>query len=142
MRIPLIVRYPALTEADGLEIGGSISEALVTNIDLAPTLLELAGIKPPASMEGQSWAAALVDPGFSGREAFRYEYFLDFPFPVPEIRAVRTPRYKLIDYASRRPDEFFDLRLDPDETRNLLESPDAIPAGVLEELRAQIEDPS
>ncbi len=152
IRIPFLVRYPPLTGdvpdsggaagngADGAGEGALPRELpqAVLNIDLAPTLLELAGVAPSREMHGESWLGYLREPDRPGREAFLYEYYLDFPFPVPPIRAVRTPRYKLIDYDSRRRDQLFDLEADPAEERNLLRHES--PPGLEERLRDRLDE--
>lgn len=157
IRIPWILRYPPLT--GGVIDGGSRAadaatppreqpprerEQMVLNIDLAPTLLDLAGLPVPGSMQGESLLPYLRDPGAAGRDAFLYEYFLDFPFPVPPLRALRTREYKLVDYDSRRRDELFDLRRDPGERDNLLHrrsggSGDPSAAEAVEALRRELE---
>jgi N-acetylglucosamine-6-sulfatase len=133
IRIPLIVSYPPLTIAAPDQL-----DQLVLNVDLAVTLLDLARVPIPAFMQGESWAPYLADPSLDGRDHFLYEYFLDFPFPVPELRAIRTRDYKLIDYRSRRPDELFRLSEDPSEERNLLEHTDAILPGLADDLREEL----
>jgi N-acetylglucosamine-6-sulfatase len=131
IRIPFIVRYPPLTSATVRS-----RTQMVLNIDLAPSLLRLAGVEVPATMHGESWLPYLTAPDHAGRESFVYRYYLDFPFPVPPIQAVRTEQYKLIDYDSRRGDELFDLRADPTETRNILrDSPE-----LAERLRRRLAD--
>ncbi len=88
IRTPLIVSWPGVTRR-GIRYGG-----LASVIDLAPTLLEVAGAEVPASFQGESFAAALTDQAAPGREyvfAERNWHNCD-----EHIRAVRGPRYKLI----------------------------------------------
>ena len=86
MRIPLIVRFP-----DG-KAAGTVNNDLVSAIDLAPTLLGFAGIRPPAgAIQGQDLFAATYKPRphvFAARD--RMDYSID------RMRAVRTPQYKYI----------------------------------------------
>jgi arylsulfatase A-like enzyme len=121
MRVPLLVRLP------GVIAPGSISDAMVLNIDLAPTILDLAIREIPPAMQGLSLRPLFSDTTAQWREAFIYEYWQENEFWIdpwlprtPTILAVRTPRYKLVTY----PDfgkwtELFDLQTDPYETRNL-----------------------
>lgn len=93
-RTPLLVRYPKKIAP------GSRSEALVQNIDFAPTLLDVAGIEIPQDMEGCS-----LQPLFGGgkpadwRESIYYHYY-DYPtfHLVRRHDGVRTDRYKLIHF--------------------------------------------
>ena len=100
---------------------------MVLNIDLAPTLLELAGLPVPPTMEGQSLVPILQNPQTIGRTAWLYEYFKDFPYRVPQLNAVRTDRYKYIDYEGVREDELFDLVRDPKEKQNLVQTAEGLP---------------
>jgi arylsulfatase A-like enzyme len=118
MRIPLLMRYPALIKA------GTQIEGMVLNIDLAPTFLELAGITPPREMQGSSWLPLLKRGHANWRRSFMFEYFFEPNLPAtPAMLAVRTASAKMIVYPDR-PDwiELFDLRADPFETRNLATS--------------------
>ena len=124
IRIPLIMRYPALAK------GGSRCEQMVLNIDLAPTLLELAGQPIPATVQGQSWLKTLN--GQPGRESFLYEHFLDETdkYKRPTVLAVRTMDWKYTVYpfpdkTSRKflTAELYDLKNDPKELNNLINNP-------------------
>ena len=123
IRIPLLVRYPRLGEA----ARGKVVDALALNIDLAPTLLDLAGVPIPPSMQGRSWRPLLTGAAPSDwRTAFFYEYFYERPFAVPTVLAVRTTTAKLIRYPGHDDwTELFDLTRDPYETRNLIADPAA-----------------
>jgi N-acetylglucosamine-6-sulfatase len=119
IRIPFIVRHPRT-----LGDPGRRARQMVLNIDLAPTLLGLAGLEAPASMDGESFLPILRDWHSPGRKAWLYEYFMDYPYAVPETRAVRTDRYKYIEYQGSRPAELFDLAADPREMSNLYGTPE------------------
>jgi arylsulfatase A-like enzyme len=113
IRIPFLVRYPAR-----VPVGGVSLDPLVLNIDLAPTLVDLAGIAPPAYMQGRSLLPLLDDERAPWRDAFYYGYYFEPPFPVPTLHALRTGRYEYVEYEGRPP-ELFDLDTDPRELRNL-----------------------
>jgi len=120
IRVPFIVRAPGLIRGPGRRAG-----QMVLNIDLAPTLLEIAGIKPGPAIEGQSILPILKSPGTPGREAWLYEYFSDFPYNVPGIDAVRTKDRIYIEYQGRCPPELYDLEADPRQRKNLMDRVDA-----------------
>lgn len=129
LRVPLLVRYPPLAAA------GTVSGALVLNIDIAPTLLTLAGVAAPAAMQGKSFLP-LLGPARSAssdaefRAAFLAEYSHEADQPrIPTWRAVRTPRWKYIQYPTLPGmDELYDLTADPLEMRNLAGDPEKIDA--------------
>ncbi|HUV66062.1 MAG TPA: sulfatase/phosphatase domain-containing protein, partial [Sedimentisphaerales bacterium] len=133
MRIPLIMRYPNLVRS------AVICTDLVLNIDLAPTLLELAGVQIPGTMQGQSWLGALQ--GRPGRESFLYEYFQENGdrFKRPAVLAVRTKRWKYVTYPldSSLISELYDLQADPEELNNLIDDPGY--AGTLSELKDELD---
>lgn len=133
IRVPIIVRYPEWFPP------GLVSDALVTNLDIAPTLLDAAGLTdvPGAfGMDGMSLRTLAKES--TTRKAFLYEYFMEPAHPVtPSIRAVRTRDMKYIEYVDTDEiDELYDLASDPLETRNLVDDPAY--AGTLEELRAEL----
>lgn len=116
IRVPLLMRYPPAIAA------GSVRGQLVLNIDLAPTLLDLAGVKPIVPMHGRSLAALLREAGAPWRKAFLAEYFLEKVSPrVPPWQSVRTERWKYIRYTGEpeTADELYNLHADPREERNL-----------------------
>ena len=120
MRIPMLVRYPKEI-SQGLQ-----SDAIVLNIDLAPTLLDLAGIPIPENMQGRSWkplwTSSKEKPAW--RDDFFYSYFREGKFATPSVTALRTSAMKLIHYPGKEAwSELFDLRIDPFETRNVYGDP-------------------
>lgn len=132
LRVPFIVRAPMA----GAAARGRVCDAMVLNLDLAPSLLDLAGVAIPPEMQGRSWRPLLAGPVADWRQAWFYEYFAERQknSRVPDITAVRTADAKLIRYAGHDDwTELFDLAADPYETRNLF----ADPAGA--ELRKKLE---
>lgn len=118
LRIPLLVRYPRLAAK------GRLVDGLALNIDLAPTLLDLAGVPVPRAMQGRSWRPLLEGKTDGWRDSFFYAYFYENPFRVPTVTAVRTATVKLVRYPGHDEwTELFDLAQDPYEQRNLYQDP-------------------
>ncbi len=116
--VPLIVRWPA-----AIADPGGVREAPVLNIDLAPTLLDIAGLPIPADMQGRSWAPLLEGDQATWREAVYYEYFADFPYQVPPNQAVRTRDWIYIEYDRGLEPMLFDRRVDPEQREDLWGQP-------------------
>jgi N-acetylglucosamine-6-sulfatase len=119
MRIPMVARAPGLLAA------GATIQAVVANIDVAPTMLEVAGLQPPAGLDGRSMVPLARNAAAPWREELLYEYYWERNFPqTPTIHALRGNRYKYI-----RPhgiwdlEELYDLSTDPQELRNLAIDP-------------------
>lgn len=118
MRVPLLGVCPKLWKP------GTKVEQVVANIDIAPTILEAAGLKAPAHMDGKSFlqlAAGNVNP-FEWRQHILYEYYWEYNFPqTPTTFALRGDRYKFIQYHGIWDlDELYDLKDDPLEEHNLI----------------------
>ena len=133
------IRVPLLAMGPGFEKGKSVDE-VVANLDIAPTLLEIAGVERPAQFQGRSFARlgsgeALDEPW---NNEFAYEYFWEYDFPqTPTTFALRTDRYKLIQYHGVWDrEELYDVINDPTEMNNLAEDPNLI--GVKVALRKRI----
>lgn len=129
LRVPFIVRYPAL----GDKSRGRIVDEVVLNLDLAPSLLDFAGVPVPKGMQGRSWRTLLTRNDPSWRKSWFYEYFAENQngTNVPDITAVRTADAKLIKYPGHNSwTELFDLRSDPYEIHNLIDDPAAGPLKV------------
>lgn len=111
-RTPMLMRYPGLVKA------GTQSKDLVMNLDIAPTLLDAAGIAVPANMQGKS-----ILPLFKhekGRDAMYYHYYENGEHSVSPHFGVSTKRYKLIRFYKRVNSwELFDLQKDPSEENNV-----------------------
>jgi uncharacterized sulfatase len=122
--IPFILRCPSLIEA------GSVSPHPVSHIDLAPTVLDFFGIKPPPLLHGESLLAQCRDPQHATHEHVfvefnRFEIDHDGFGGFAPIRAVCEGRYKLsINLIDT--DEFYDLERDPHELHNAINDPEYV----------------
>ena len=120
MHMPLLIRYPNMIQP------GLVSDEMVLNIDFAPTLLDLAGVKAPKIFQGKSFSDLLKnESNTTFRDAVYYHYF-EFPYwhHVQPHYGIRTNKFKLIHfYYSLNEWEFFDLENDPNELNNLIENP-------------------
>jgi N-acetylglucosamine-6-sulfatase len=123
IRIPLLIRYPSRVKA------GAVASEMVLTIDLAPTLLELAGLPPLQGMQGRSLVPIFGGTAADWRESFLVEYYSDTVFPrilKMGYSAVRTTTAKYIEYRDLAGmNELYDLDADPYEERNLIASPAA-----------------
>jgi arylsulfatase A-like enzyme len=133
--MPLLVRYPALMAAHGVEPGVACEE-IVLNVDFAATVLDLAGVDVPDSWQGPSFAPLLrgeSPPGWRTSMYYRYWMHRDDSHQVPAHYGVRTRTHKLIGYYNDPLDqpgangpvdppewELYDLVADPHETRNVI----------------------
>jgi N-acetylglucosamine-6-sulfatase len=99
---------------------------MVLNIDVAPTLLELAEVEPLIPIHGQSFVPLLQNADAPWRQAFLAEYFLEKVSPRERPwKAVRTERWKYIEYTEEGiPAELYDLQADPKEEHNLIDQPE------------------
>lgn len=135
LRIPFIVKYPV-----GIKKPGSRSDEMILNVDLAPTLLDLAGLPIPANMDGKSILPVIEGQSTPLRDAFHYEFFKDFPpYTVPGIDAVRTNEFLYIEYnESRMKPELYNILKDPENINDLMETPEG--AKVLPGLKILLEE--
>jgi arylsulfatase A-like enzyme len=115
LRVPLLARGPGIKS-------GSVPAQFVSNIDLAPTFLDLAGLPAPDSMQGRSLAPLLKgEAPADWPKSFYYRYYHDpgHHNTVAHL-GVRTQTHKLIHYWKQDAYEMFDLEKDPAEQHNLL----------------------
>ncbi len=134
LRIPMLVRYPRLFGK------GQVIDEMVLNIDLAPTLLDLAGVAVPEAMQGVSWKALATGQKLANwRQSFLAEYFYENGGgDTPTLIGVRSANAKLVTYPGH-PEwtEVFDLAVDPYELKNLAADP-AVTAKLSAELDTQM----
>ncbi|MEL7542036.1 MAG: sulfatase/phosphatase domain-containing protein, partial [Pseudomonadota bacterium] len=123
MRVPLIMYAPSKI------IPGSKIDEVVANLDIAPTILEWAGLTVPDHYEGRSMAT-LIEQGEdqTWRDTLFYEYFWEYDFPhTPTTFAIRTPTHKLIQYHGVWDmEELYNIVEDPNEMINLIDDPELI----------------
>jgi N-acetylglucosamine-6-sulfatase len=132
MRIPFLLQCPEVFK------GGTVLTQMVANIDIAPTLLEVAGMTAPPTMDGRSLLPLARTPQPPWREALLYEYYWERNFPqTPTQHALRTDQYKYIRYHGLwDSDELYDIARDPQETRNLARRPEH--ATIVRDLNARL----
>ena len=136
IRTPMIVYDPRLPAG----ARGARRREMTLNIDAGPTLLSLAGLEIPRSMQGRSLTALLAG---SGSPAWRKEFFYEHTFTargwIPRVEGVRNERWKYTRYLDSDPpfEELFDLAADPHEERNL--SRDAARKTTLAAMRSRYE---
>ena len=118
MRVPMLIRYPKMIKEN------TKVKAQCLNIDIAPTILNLAGIDKPDYMQGESMVSLLEGKNEKNwRDAILFEYYVDsyWPYAGPNQIAVRTENYKLVDaFLANDIDELYDLKNDPGEMNNLI----------------------
>jgi len=121
IRIPLIIRYPPVARA------GATPPQMVQTIDLASTVLALAGAPDSVARHGTSLVPVLRGTDSAWRTSVLIEYYSDAVFPRIRnmgYQAVRTERYKYIHYLELPGmDELYDLATDPFEMTNLIDTP-------------------
>jgi N-acetylglucosamine-6-sulfatase len=132
IKLPFIVRAPWLI-ADP----GGRRQQMALNLDIAPTLLEMAELPIPPDVDGASLVPYLEDSGLEGREHFLLEFWRYFPENTPSYRGVRTERHKYVEFERGRQPWLFDLQEDPQELINLYGTPAGEP--ILPALRSMME---
>lgn len=111
-RTPMVMRYPGLVKA------GTVSNNMVMNLDIAPTVLDAAGVAIPKAIQGTSMLPVLKNKD-KGRNALYYHYYENGEHAVSPHFGVRTKRYKLIRFYKRVNGwELYDLQKDPNEIDN------------------------
>jgi arylsulfatase A-like enzyme len=131
IRVPGIIRYPARVK------GGRRTDALLSHVDLTPTLLSLCGVAIPKDVQGSNRADVVLGKSDKGPDSVFFQIFVPFagdgtPHPW---RGVRTGRY-LYARTRDKPWLLYDLDDDPYEQKNL--AADAGSAAVLRELDARL----
>jgi arylsulfatase A-like enzyme len=138
IRVPMIVYDPRVAAAQR----GQTCGEMVLNIDVAPTILEAAGLPVPPAMQGQSLLPLLRDPAQPFRDSFFYEHLYGHgpkpPTHIERSEGVRTRDWKYtlyVDQAGPEREELYDMRDDPLEMKNLARDPER--QDLLQQLRQQ-----
>lgn len=114
MSIPLAIHWPGVTD------GPMKSDELVSNMDIVPTILEMAGISVPAHMDGKSMASLLKQTENTFREDLMAQHFGHMNYNGLQ-RVLYWKNYKYVAHLDDS-DELYDLLNDPFENKNLIES--------------------
>ncbi|MEN0052409.1 MAG: sulfatase [Mucilaginibacter sp.] len=116
MRVPLLARCPDLIKP------ATKIKQMVLNIDIAPSILEMAGVQKPKQMQGMSFLPIIQGKDVPWRNEFFYEYYWESNFPqTPTQYAVRTDQYKFIrNWGIWDIDQLYDIQKDPYEVNNLI----------------------
>jgi arylsulfatase A-like enzyme len=119
INVPLIVYDPRAPRGDR----GLVKKDMTLNIDLAPTIMDFAGIRTPSLIQGKSLRPLLSRKTPAWRTEIFCEELWDHP-EIPQSECVRTERWKFIRYP-KHPEyaELFDLQADPQEKCNLAGDP-------------------
>lgn len=134
LRMPFVIRYPGKIKP------GTVCDDIITNVDFAPAILDMAGIKAPRDVQGRSFLPNLFGKTARNWQKSMYYHYYEFPLwhHVQPHYGIRTERYKLIHfYYSVDVWELYDLHTDPDELHNLIHDPVHAPliVGLKKELK-------
>jgi arylsulfatase A-like enzyme len=118
IRVPFVVVDPRAPA----EARGRVRDEMVLNVDILPTVLELAGLPAPEGLPGASLVPLVAGRSVPWRDEVFTEHLWDHP-AIPRTEAVRTARFKYIRYPQHPEfEELYDLEDDPRETKNLAAS--------------------
>ena len=132
IRMPFLIRWPGFVKS------ASTQAAMVLNVDFAPTLMEIAGLKAPADMQGRSFLPLLRgERPADWRTSWYYRYYHDpGDHNTRAHYGVRTETHKLIYFWKKDQWECYDLLHDPDELHNLAD--DSAHAVLVAKLKAEL----
>jgi N-acetylglucosamine-6-sulfatase len=118
LAMPFLIRWPGTVKP------GSKPEAMIQNIDYAPTLLEAAGLPVPAAMQGKSFLPVLQGKKDETNEAIYYAYYGENTHSVAQHDGVRTSTHKLMYFPATKEWQLFDLVKDPQEMKSVHADPE------------------
>lgn len=134
LKVPLIVYDPRSPE----KYRGKVPRSPGLNIDISPTILDFAGIPVPIAVQGQSLVPLVKGQLVPRRDYLLFEHLWDFD-SIPRSECVRSEDFKLIRYLNRPGfDEFYDLKHDPDEVKNLIRDP--VMSGIVQEYQRRLDE--
>jgi arylsulfatase A-like enzyme len=119
LRMPFLIRYPKSIAPK------TVVKDIVSNIDIAPTLLDMVGIPIPNEVQGKSFYQNLKGKTPKNWRQSMYYHYYEYPLwhHVQPHYGIRNDRYKLIHfYYDIDVWEFYDLKKDPSELNNLIHS--------------------
>lgn len=120
IRVPLIIYDPRKES----ELKNTMSDQIALNIDIAPTILAMAGVPAPDGMQGVDLMPVVEGRTSSERQDFFYEHtFMGSP-GIPKTEGVVSREWKYIKFIEHGYEELYDLRSDPFEKNNLAGDPE------------------
>jgi arylsulfatase A-like enzyme len=121
----IITRMPLIVWAPGRFAGNRKLDGLCQLMDIGPTILELAGLTPPASFEAETLLPALQGEAWAGRPVVFAEHCRDGTLQETDyMTMVRTHDWKLVHFLDEPFGQLFDLAQDPEEVVNLWDKPE------------------
>jgi arylsulfatase A-like enzyme len=118
IRVPLIIYNPNSPD----KVKQYKAAQMVLNIDIAPTILSMAGVQVPEGMQGIN-LMDLIENKIPERADFFYQhYFLGGP-RIPRVEGVVSKDFKYMNYVEHNYEELYDTKYDPHETTNLANDP-------------------
>ena len=137
LQMPCLISYPTKIKA------GTKIDDITLNIDMAPTLLDFAGLSIPEDMQGESFKGLLLDHDNAAKDWRKSMYYQYFEYPkwhrVQPHYGIRTERYKLIHfYYDIDVWEFYDLQKDPKELVNCYNNPEY--KDIISELHTRLDE--
>ncbi len=118
VRVPLFIYDPDLPD----KIKQYKAPQIALNIDIAPTILTMAGVTPPKTMQGVD-LISLLENKIPQRKDFFYQYYFLGGLRLPREEGVITKDFKYMKYIEHNYEELFDIKHDPHETDNLANNP-------------------
>jgi arylsulfatase A-like enzyme len=120
-RTPLLVKWPEVVKP------GSVNDDMVSNVDLAETFLDMAGVKVPSDMQGRSMVPILKGRTPQNWRKEHYYHYYEYPgsHMVKRHYGMSTERYKLMHYYYNIDEwELYDIEADPMEMKNVYNDPE------------------
>jgi len=120
IRVPLLIYYPKFPD----QIRQTRPANIALNIDIAPTILSLAGVDVPEGMDGVNLIDLITNKIPDRKDFFYQHYFLGSPH-IPNEEGVVKKDFKYMNYIehSKNAEELYDTKNDPHETKNLINDP-------------------
>jgi arylsulfatase A-like enzyme len=118
IRVPLFIYVPNLPN----KVKQYKAPQIALNIDIAPTILSMAGVTVPKEMQGIN-LIDLAENKIQERNEFFYQHYFLGGQRIPRVEAVVTKDFKYINWIENNVEELFDTRHDPHETANLADDP-------------------
>lgn len=121
IRTPLVIWHPRLARS----LRGRKLDPMALNIDLAPTMLNAAGLTPPASMQGRDLLPLVEGKHVAWRPDWFYSHLFSHPL-IPKSEGIRTSEYSYIRWIDQEPvvEELYNIRRDPGNVQNLVAAPE------------------